>query len=97
MKPQEAIDILEKMIAILEVRDRTRCLCGAYTYATNPDIPKEERLVWTANESVLNELGLFRPKDSFNLPPGSFWFRMGDVDIRIKLCKEAIEKWKEQL
>lgn len=94
MKPQEAIDILEKMIAILEVRDRTKCLCGAYSLVLHPNMTQEEISNWVADDSKLKEVGLIKPEVPYN---DNYWYKKYNVDIRIKVCREAIEKWREQL
>ncbi len=96
MTPQKAIDILQAMIEILEMplgKTKTRCLCGAYSYAINPNMTREEELSWTPNEAGLNELGLYRPNETF----GVFWFEPGNVDVRIKYCQSVIAEWKQQL
>jgi len=97
MTPQKAIEILTAMIAVLEqpADERpTNCLCGAYTYAINPDINGGEAKIWTPNYRGMEEIGLFRPEEPHN---NLYWFETGDVDIRIKYCKKAIKEWEKQL
>jgi hypothetical protein len=92
--PQKAIEILTKMISVLEQGNLTNCLCGAYMYAVFPIQIPTDKIIFvnkTADEKTLNEIGLFRPDEPYN---DQFWFEIGDTDVRIKYCKQAIEKWK---
>lgn len=93
MKPQDAIDILEKMIVLLEDRE-TSCLCGAYSLALNPNMTQEEKDSWVADDSKLKEIGLIKPEITYN---DDFWFEKYDIRIRVKVCRKAITKWKKQL
>jgi len=97
MTPQKAIEILSKMIAILEQPERirqTNCLCGAYSYAINPNMTTDEIRAWSPDYKGMEEIGLFKPEGTAN---GLFWFKLGDMDIRIQYCKQAIKEWEKQL
>lgn len=89
MTTQEKIDLLEKMLQVLQDESKWSmmkpCLCGAYHWITSN----------SPTELELNELGLFRPKKNYKFHP--FWWEQRDTQSRIQACKDAIAKHKKQL